>query len=134
VAVAGCAPAFRDRTFEPGVEHHPGPSAVILRILPAQTTDGGRIALFMDDGHQMHTFLATDGQDRYVTTTTLPARIVVTVDGSPCGEPILLGGSQEVDATLTVGAGSCAVVIDQVHPYGAVDHRLEDFPVKDVQR
>ena len=125
VLVGGCGEAAR--TFEPGVEHLPGPASVVVRIEPAAAATTSLIELLTDDG-SIRTFPGRRDDARYLSGTALPATIRAQVDEAPCtGEIDLIEDFQE-DATLTVTPEGCDLRLDLQHPTGSIDHGLDDVP------
>lgn len=123
--VAGCGDAAR--TFEPGVEHLPGPASVLAHIEPAAAVRTSLIELLTEDG-SIRTFPGRRDDARYLSGTTLPATLRARVDGAPCTGEIDLIEDFQADVTLTVTPKGCDLRLDLQHPTGSIDHRLEDAP------
>lgn len=142
-SITGCGPALADRTFEPGVEHLPGPAWYLIHIQPDDAVDGRDIALRRDGedlvrvSDLLHTrdraanhgsVLMTDGSRRFVSGIALPMVLSVEVDGVPCVGVLELVVGRETDATLTIDADGCSLRRDRVHPPEVVDHGLREVP------
>lgn len=126
VLVAGCGEAAR--TFEDGVERLPGPASFVVRIDPPAAADMSRIEFTACDDAPAHVFPARRGVERYLTGTTLPSTLKARVDGPACDGSIGLQEDLEADATLTVTAEGCTLLLDLLHRPGSIDHHLEDGP------
>jgi hypothetical protein len=121
-AVFACA--MPGQTFEPGVEHLPGPAAYVVAVEPPQAADA-KIELLMGETVTRN-FPAERGEARYLTGISLPSTLTARVDGRPCGGSILIGEDLEADATLSVTADGCELRLDLLHRMGSIDHKLED--------
>jgi len=120
--VAACA--MPSRTFEPGVEHLPGPASYVVAVEPPDSADAN-IELLMDET-VTRMFPAERGEARYLTGTSLPSTLTALVDGRPCDGAIVIGEDLEADATLSVMADGCTLRLDLLHRTGTIDHKLED--------
>jgi hypothetical protein len=121
-AVAACA--MPGRTFEPGVEHLPGPASYVVAVEPPDSADAN-IELLMDDT-VTRMFPAERGEARYLTGISLPSTLTARVDGRPCDGAIVIGEDLEADATLSVMTEGCTLRLDLLHRAGTIDHSLED--------
>ncbi len=126
VLVGGCGEAAR--TFEPGVEHLPGPSSFVVRIEPTAAADRSAITFTAYDGAVIETFPARRDEARYALGTTFPSTLRAQVDGVDCDGAIDLPENTEADATLTIEATGCDLRLDLLHRYGTIEHGLEDVP------
>jgi len=125
-ALAGCD-AIADRTFEPGVEHVPGPANFLIRIEPPDAAD--RVA-FTGYGDSVVLFAASRGDERYLLGSDLPSTLRARVDGRECVGSIEMVSDIEYDGTLTISAAECELRLDLAHRVGTVDHALvDDGPV-----
>lgn len=120
--VAACA--MPGRTFEPGVEHLPGPASYVVAVEPPAAADA-KIELLMDQT-VTRMFPAERGEARYLTGISLPSTLTARVDGRRCGGAIVIGEDLEADATLSVMADGCELRLDLLHRTGTIDHKLED--------
>jgi hypothetical protein len=123
VGVAACAQP--GRTFEPGVEHLPGPASYVVAVEPAAAADR-QIELLMDET-VTRMFPAEHGAARYLTGTSLPSTLTARVDGRTCAGAIAIGEDLEADATLSVTLDGCDLRLDLLHRTGTIDHKLEDI-------
>jgi hypothetical protein len=121
-AVAGCA--MPGQTFEPGVEHMPGPASFVVAIEPPFAVDRS-IELLMD-ATVTRTFLAERGESRFLTGLSLPANLTARVGGQVCEGAIGIAEDMEADATLSVLADGCDLRLDLLHRMGTIDHSLDD--------
>ena len=112
------------RTFEPGVEHLPGPASYVVAVEPPQAADA-KIELLMDET-VTRMFPAERGEARYLTGISLPSTLTARVDGRPCEGSIAIGEDLEADATLSVMADGCELRLDLLHRMGTIDHKLQD--------
>ena len=121
-AVLACA--MPGQTFEPGVEHIPGPASYVVAVEPPGAADA-KIELLMDEA-VTRMFPAERGEARYLTGISLPSTLTARVDGRPCDGAIVIGEDLEADATLSVTADGCELRLDLLHRTGTIDHKLED--------
>lgn len=121
-AVAACA--MPGLTFEPGVEHLPGPASYVVTVEPPAAVDA-KIELLMDET-VTRMFPAERGEARYLTGISLPSTLTARVDGRPCDGAIIIGEDLEADATLSVKVDGCDLRLDLLHHTGTIDHKLED--------
>ena len=124
VAVTACGTGI-GQTFEPGVEHIPGPGFFLIRVVPAEAIDDRRIS-FTGIGDTTVLFHSHRGQDRFLSGLDLPATLRATVDGLECSGSIEMVSDMEYDGTLTIEGDACELRLDLVHRTGTVDHQLED--------
>lgn len=124
VAVTACGTGI-GQTFEPGVEHIPGPGFFLIRVVPADAIDDRRIS-FTGNGDRTVLFHSHRGQDRFLSGLDLPATLRATVDGLECSGSIEMVSDLEYDGTLTIEGDACELRLDLVHRTGTVDHQLED--------
>ena len=139
----GCSPTLPDRTFEPGVEHLPGPAWYLVRIEPDEAVEGRDIVILGDgeevfrvadllrstDRAENHgNVLMTDGSRRFVDGISLPVVLSAAVDGVPCAGVLELVVDRETDATLSIDGDGCTLRRDRVHPPEVVDHGLREVP------
>lgn len=124
--LAGCDQIV-GRTFEPGVEHVPGPANFLIRIVPPEAVD--RVA-FAGYGDRVVLFAARRGDERYLLGSDLPSTLRARVDGRDCVGSIVMVTDIEYDGTLTISADGCELRLDLAHGVGALDHALvDDGPV-----
>lgn len=121
-AMAACA--LPGRTFEPGVEHLPGPASYVVTVDPPEAADA-KVELLMGET-VTRMFPAERGELRYLTGISLPSTLTARVDGRPCHGAIVIGEDLEADATLSVMVDGCDLRLDLLHRTGTVDHKLED--------
>ncbi len=121
-AAAACA--MPSRTFEPGVEHLPGPASYVVAIEPPQAADA-KIELLMDET-VTRMFPAERREERFLTGISLPSTLTARVDGRPCAGAIVIGEDLEADATLSVTADGCDLRLNLLHRTGTIDHKLDD--------
>jgi hypothetical protein len=119
---SGCATGI-GQTFEPGVEHVPGPANFVIRILPPEVAD--RVS-FTGYGDRVVLFSASRGTERFLLGTDLPSALRARVDGRDCSGSIEMVSDMEYDGTLTIQGVDCDLRLDQAHRVGVVDHRLQD--------
>ena len=124
VVLAGCGTGI-GATFEPGVEHIPGPGTFLVKVVPGDAVDDRRIRLSAYGDHTI-LFLAHRGIDRYLSGVDLPSTLRAHVDGADCSGSIDLASDMEYDATLTIDGDRCDLKLDLSHRTGTIDHRLED--------
>ena len=122
--VSACASGI-GATFEPGVEHLPGPGSFVVKVVPGAAVDDRRIR-FSAYGDHTALFVAHRGNDRYLIGTDLPSTLRAHVDGADCSGSIDLVSDMESDATLTIDGERCDLTLDLSHPAGAIEHLLED--------
>ena len=124
--LSGCGVSV-GRTFEPGVEHIPGPANFLIRVEPPDAID--RVA-FTGYGGNVVLFAASRGEDRFLLGTDLPSNLRARVDGRDCAGSIAMVSDIEYDGTLTITAADCELHLDLAHRTGDVDHGLmDDGPV-----
>jgi hypothetical protein len=124
VVLAGCGTGV-GTTFEPGVEHIPGPGTFLVKVVPGDAIDDRRIRLSAYGDHTV-LFRAHRGDDRYLIGTDLPSTLRAHVDDSDCSGSIDLVSDIEYDTTLTIDGEGCELRLDASHRTGAIDHQLED--------
>ncbi|HET8784741.1 MAG TPA: hypothetical protein VFM38_03840 [Candidatus Limnocylindrales bacterium] len=112
-------------TFEPGVEHVPGPGSFVVKVVPGDAVDDRRIR-FSAYGDHTVLFVAHRGDDRYLLGGDLPSTLRAHVDGADCSGSVDLVSDMESDATLTIDGQRCDLRLDLSHRAGTVDHMLED--------
>jgi hypothetical protein len=122
VVLAGCN-AIVGRTFEPGVEHIPGPANFLIRVEPPDAVD--RVA-FTGYGDRVVLFAASRGDERYLLGSDLPSILRARVDGRACVGSIEMVSDIEYDGTLTISDADCELRLDLAHRVGAIDHALVD--------
>lgn len=123
VFVLASCEAIAVRTFEPGVEHVPGPANFLIRIEPPDAAD--RVA-FSGYGDNLVLFAASRGAEHYLLGNDLPSTLRARVEGRDCAGSIAMVSDVEYDGTLTVTASDCELRLDLAHPVGSIDHGLED--------
>ena len=121
VVLAGCE-AIVGQTFEPGVEHIPGPGNFLIRIEPPNAVD--RVS-FSAYGDNVVLFAASRGDERYLSGTDLPSTLRARVDGRDCAGSIVMVSDVEYDGTLTITDSGCELSLDLAHRPGTIDHGLE---------
>ena len=124
VTVVGCGTGI-GRTFEPGVEHVPGPGYFLVRIVPADAIDTRHITL-AGNGDRTILFLSHRGDERFLSGVDLPSTLRAHVDGRECSGSIEIASDVEYDGTLTIDGDACALRLDLAHRPETVDHQLED--------
>ena len=124
VVLAGCDTGI-GATFEPGVEHIPGPGTFVVKVVPGRALDDRRIRLSAYGDHTV-LFVAHRGDDRYLIGMDLPSTLRAHVDDSDCSGSIDLVSDIEYDTTLTIDGEGCELRLDASHRTGAIDHHLQD--------
>jgi hypothetical protein len=124
VAVTACGTGI-GQTFEPGVEHIPGPGFFLIRVVPADAIDDRGIS-FTGNGDRTVLFHSHRGQDRFLSGLDLPSTLRAQVDGLDCSGSIDIVSDLEYDGTLTIDGDTCELRLDLVHRTETVDHQLED--------
>jgi hypothetical protein len=123
-AVAACGIGV-GRTFEPGVEHVPGPGIFLIRVVPADAIDTRQIK-FTAYGDETVLSQSRRGDERFLSGLDLPSTLRVLVDGRVCAGSIDMVSDMEYDGTLTIGDATCELRLDLAHRAGTIDHALED--------
>jgi hypothetical protein len=122
IVLSGCQ-AIVGQTFEPGVEHIPGPGNFLIRVEPPDAVD--RVSFTAYEGGNVVLFSASRGDERYLSGTDLPATLRARVDGRDCAGSIVMVSDVEYDGTLTISGSDCELRLDLAHRPGMVDHMLE---------